>query len=136
MLLAVVELPQLPLLLLLKIHVRNKSCVEAVAASVGVIVCRMTSPVDVVYCTCLFSILFKHGLFTIYPLAVSSHVHLDLPIILQSPCISCSLEKYGHARSQGGRQPESVMPPWNFEKYSGPLVNDTSFAPGDSPRPL
>ena len=52
MLLVVIELPQLPLLLLLKLHVHRKVCAGAAAAAeLFIIVCRMTHFVAVDYCT-------------------------------------------------------------------------------------
>ena len=37
--------------------------------------------------------------------------NFDLPIILYSYYISCVLTNYGHARSQGGRQPAAGKAP-------------------------
>ena len=51
MLLAVAELPQLPILLFVKLHVHNKSGAGAAAAVFCHRVCRMTPFVAVVYCT-------------------------------------------------------------------------------------
>ena len=84
-LLAVVELPQLPLLLLLKFDVHNDSCAGAVRGLLllFVMVWWMTQFIAVVYSSGLFS-LFKHDLFLCTPWQCCLVYSLGLPIILNS----------------------------------------------------
>ena len=100
MLLAVVELQQLPLLLLLKLHV-HKSCA---GLDVATVVARHRVPDDAICCCRFFSpdpsvslSLFKHDFCECTPWQCCRMYSLDLPVILYSKCMSCILEIYEYA---------------------------------------
>ena len=120
MLLVVIELPQLPLLLLLKLHVHRKVCAGAAAAAeLFIIVCRMTHFVAVDYCTwfqCLFS-LCERDLFWMHPLAVLSRCRIVKPRFTYNSILVMHVMNpriYGHAQSQCGRQPIAAKTFWYF----------------------
>ena len=80
-----------------------------------VIACRMTQCVAVLFFNLIPAIFFLYSN-TIYvniPLGSAVAMYsLDSPVILYSKFMSCILGNYGHARSQGGRQPAVAKPPW------------------------
>ena len=55
--------------------------------------------------------LFKHDLLECTPWQCCRMCSLDFPKSLYSQYMSCILEHYGHAQSQGGRQPARRIPP-------------------------
>ena len=113
-LLAVVELPQLPLLLLLKLHVHNSSwgCC-----------CCCSSSCDAI-CWCGLLQLIPSSVFsscsntncvlcTAWQCCLVYSLGLPIMLYLQSICIMHP-RNYGHARSQGGRLPAEAKPPFRY----------------------
>ena len=112
MLLAVVELQQLPLLLLLlKLHITCIKVVRGLLLLLFAIVCRMTQFVVVAFLQ-LIPVFIQTRFIPMHPLAVLSHkqprfkrnhiliIHVTHP------------RNYRHAGRQSGRQPAAAKPSW------------------------